>query len=379
MSAEMNSGTNAAPGPGEATWFYASDAGQAGPVSLTTLGELARTGQLMPNQLVWGPELPEWLPAQTVPAVRQAAGWPDTPLPPMPPGPQGPGPKTVIFNAADRIFGFSAEEIQPLPHVAAVGRVLERLAGLGPVERLNRLDRNAVKLGNVLYPVSAILLIVAVGYLAIQESNFNYFLKAAGLIVAVATLSQFLAHRFFGLQASMIAKAPSRLSSEVFLECMALLSLLGAIGSWLVGVTLLFDGGQIGGAFVFLVFGCVYFYAACAALQTESLGIQIEVTVPHGEDALGVAQGLLKLSARCLPVAYGAGTLLGFVGAVYLVVRVIQDGAMVMVMPAAAMFSGQDIVNFALAVAYVPVMGSLIFLGGLLVVQLLQSVLSRGV
>lgn len=43
-------------------WFYANDGQQSGPVSPAQLDELARTGVVQPETLVWRDGLPQWMP-----------------------------------------------------------------------------------------------------------------------------------------------------------------------------------------------------------------------------------------------------------------------------------------------------------------------------
>src|SRR4051794_16532780 len=48
--------------PSRMDWFYASNGQQSGPVSQTQLDELARTGVVQPETLVWRNGLPNWMP-----------------------------------------------------------------------------------------------------------------------------------------------------------------------------------------------------------------------------------------------------------------------------------------------------------------------------
>jgi len=80
-------------------WYYAKAGQQHGPVNLTTLQNLARSGELRPADLVWTDGMGDWLPAGgfteifplTAPAGQAGAGFP----PPggfAPPPPAGPIP-----------------------------------------------------------------------------------------------------------------------------------------------------------------------------------------------------------------------------------------------------------------------------------------------
>ena len=56
-------------------WYYAKDGQQAGPVEEAQLEELARTGQIRPETLVWREGMANWQPySEAKPEVAQASG-----------------------------------------------------------------------------------------------------------------------------------------------------------------------------------------------------------------------------------------------------------------------------------------------------------------
>jgi hypothetical protein len=55
-------------------WYYAKNGQQQGPVSTEVLTQLASSGQVQPNDLVWREGMPNWAPARTVRAI-----FPETP------------------------------------------------------------------------------------------------------------------------------------------------------------------------------------------------------------------------------------------------------------------------------------------------------------
>lgn len=73
-------------------WFYARGGQQSGPVTFAQLSELARTGGLSANDLVWQEGTPDWRPAGQVPALFTAAPGPMMPPPPVAAGPYAPPP-----------------------------------------------------------------------------------------------------------------------------------------------------------------------------------------------------------------------------------------------------------------------------------------------
>lgn len=68
-------------------WYYAKGGERHGPVSLETLRNLLLSNELQPNDLVWQPGMPNWVPLSTV--VYPLLGLPPAPAatyaPPSPP------------------------------------------------------------------------------------------------------------------------------------------------------------------------------------------------------------------------------------------------------------------------------------------------------
>jgi hypothetical protein len=58
----------------QAIWYYAvGNSQQQGPVDLATLQRLIASGQIGPNDLVWRDGMADWVPASSVPELRQAS------------------------------------------------------------------------------------------------------------------------------------------------------------------------------------------------------------------------------------------------------------------------------------------------------------------
>jgi len=77
-------------------WYYAQDGQRQGPISREQLDELAASGQLMADDLVWTEGMDQWKTAAQVEGLLPAA--PPEPTPPLPSGaaaPAGPPPMAV--------------------------------------------------------------------------------------------------------------------------------------------------------------------------------------------------------------------------------------------------------------------------------------------
>lgn len=76
------------------SWYYVNNGQSVGPVEEGALVEMARTGQLRPETLVWNESMgPDWQPAEKIPilaASMSPAFVPSAPPPPRPEPPTGP-------------------------------------------------------------------------------------------------------------------------------------------------------------------------------------------------------------------------------------------------------------------------------------------------
>lgn len=85
MANSMNATTNAPPpipGTGIAKFFVALDGQQAGPFDMTAIAELARSGRLTGETLVWKQGMASWAAASSVPELGATLGGSPPPLPP---------------------------------------------------------------------------------------------------------------------------------------------------------------------------------------------------------------------------------------------------------------------------------------------------------
>lgn len=89
-------------------WFYSSDGRQTGPVGLDGLRQLALTGQLKPDDMVWCEGMPAWIEARSVDGLFGAAQVVSQPRSPSGTATRGPKARSVrLENPA----------MQPIPTV----------------------------------------------------------------------------------------------------------------------------------------------------------------------------------------------------------------------------------------------------------------------
>ncbi|HUT12067.1 MAG TPA: DUF4339 domain-containing protein [Thermoguttaceae bacterium] len=89
-------------------WYYAQDGQRHGPISREQLDELATSGQLQADNLVWTEGMDQWTAASQIEGLLPAA--PPEPTPPLPSGPPAPaGPPPMAVGPAKIPGGRFAE------------------------------------------------------------------------------------------------------------------------------------------------------------------------------------------------------------------------------------------------------------------------------
>ena len=113
-------------------WYYVQSGERQGPVSLDKLTQLARTGWIAADTLVWRPGMPAWLPAAEASEVvggsiaRTLGRAIDGIVPPPRPsvaGPTRPAPRRRTVPA----IGIDVEEVAPRHFLAAAGAFIAAL------------------------------------------------------------------------------------------------------------------------------------------------------------------------------------------------------------------------------------------------------------
>jgi hypothetical protein len=105
-------------------WFYARSGQQKGPVSFEQLVNLAHTGELDPEDLVWNASMKNWAPAQTV------AGLFDAPPSPLPATATPKSPLSQWESAAEEPNALpgAAEQAAALPEITHGSEPLDIVA-----------------------------------------------------------------------------------------------------------------------------------------------------------------------------------------------------------------------------------------------------------
>lgn len=320
-------------------WYYAKDNRQHGPVSAAELKQLAARGELRPGDLVWCEKLDDWTPAKKVGGLFDD----DVPAPPPeavepPPRDLQPPPKAVeppprpgrtpperppaggappAFEESEAAF----EQSRKPPGLHVFDRVLKLVRPQFTMQFVE-LTAKMFTLGGHYGLYLAMLVLVVFGLLmGVKLNELNAILLGMGGAVILFVL-QYAAGRFFAAMDRLNRSTPARMCSAAFLDCYALLHMVGGLVV-LLGLTVsAVQSGPLSLALPAIGTFILCQYVAVLALNPESLNLTIASETSAGEEALGVLSFLVKLSLRLVPVAFGVGVLWGTITVLYAAVLV---------------------------------------------------------
>lgn len=282
-------------------WFFARDNKQQGPVSAAELKQLAQTGQLRQEDLVWREGMADWLPAGKVKGLFDEEAKPQ--------------PKAVSLAGAGATFEASAAAFER-SREGSPRHFFDHFLESARLQFTSQfVDSTATMfavLGHYgLYAAMAALFVFDV-ILAVRTKMLYLVVVALAWVLALVAL-QYIAGRFSGALQKLNAATPGRMASTAFLDCWALLHMLAGL---IVPMGVTFWALQMGTyALILPAFGLfiILQFIAMLAINPESLHIEIVSETGAGEEAIGVLSFLVKIGLRLVPVAFGTGVLLGTV------------------------------------------------------------------
>jgi hypothetical protein len=336
-------------------WYYHHAGEQAGPVSWKKLQELAESGGIDPDDLVWKEGTPDWTPARSVKDL-----YPEGAVPPPAKGPP-PVPKVKKPRGPIKVRDF-------LPHIKVVEALLELLRKTFSEKLLDQVDRWAKIVGNIAYMAAAVFGFLFFVIYAIKASSLPLFFVALA-IIPVAALLQYAALLFLDAGKTVIAKSPSELSTPAVLDCFGLVSFVGAIAYLIGGIVLAFSGGGFMAFAAGLGAALVLLYVGSTALNPSAVNVEVGGKTSAGEEAISIVSFLMKLGLlRIIPFVFGIGATVGLIYVFYLYYPMFKDAPMLaaFVQPA---YTG------VLGIALLPFIGYLLFLVYYLVFDLLRAIL----
>ena len=283
-------------------WYFQEGQERIGPITASALKQLAETGRIKPETLVWKNGTREWVAART---VRGLIGTPGLAA--------SSPPLSLRDNAPDS---------QP-PDDAAWHPfdALLRAARLGaPPRTAAAISRGAGTAGIYLAYAAAFITLLGAIVFAIHDNNFS---DIAGLsMFAVAMLvAQYCSTKSLHACETMIRLNPSTISSVTFPDSLVIATWLGAVAT---GVWLIWYGLSTKDVFPALASALVVIpglHACLTMLHPAELSVSIRHDCTTSTDAIGLLSFITKVSLRCAPVLFLAAVIAGTAGEVTLLVR----------------------------------------------------------
>jgi hypothetical protein len=284
-------------------WYFACDGQQSGPVSSNELKQVADTGKLKPDDLVWQEGMKEWIPARKVKGLFETKTAVAVPPPVSPAAPpmvlQAERPKTA-FERSMTAYQRSREGGRRHPLDALLALVRNQFA-VGFVVTTTHLFALVGYYG--LYATMAILLIAAVVDGVAAKDGMPVLWGLVG--VALLAIWQYVAGRFLAALDRLVRSSQARLSSTIFIDFWALLHMLLGLAALIACSILAMRLENVPWILPGLALFVLGQYTAVLALNPEFLGLTITSEAGESEEALGLVTFFAKLSLRMAPVAFG--------------------------------------------------------------------------
>lgn len=204
-----------------------------------------------------------------------------------------------------------------------VGTLIGCMPGLLEARRFDALVDRVTAAGHWALLLVAVLGLV-IEAIAAMTGNTSAILWGVGWLLALPLL-QYTAVQFLGVLRDLVQSNPTRLGSEAFLRCYALVALVAAILVLVGAIVWSIDVGSVQIFLFGLAFTALSVATAWLALNPELLAIRIDRQSSAGEEALGLLSFFVKIGVRLVPIFYGVTLVVGVVHVVIILIGMIGD------------------------------------------------------
>jgi len=214
----------------------------------------------------------------------------------------------------------------------------------------------------------------------IRVGTFAGFVTSLGggvVIAGAVAVLQYVAFRFFAANDSLVKNNPSRIGSAAFLDCMALILLVGAFAAIVGGVFTSIAAVSIAPLIPGAIAAVGLLFGAGIALNPQLCNIRTEES-SAGEEAIGIASFFGKASLVVQPVLFGLLALGGTVAIGLSFFNSSASDAITMALssiPAAGLIAGAGGAALLVVACLLPVIYYLGFLVLYLHLDLLRAIL----
>jgi hypothetical protein len=297
-------------------WYVGKGGQQLGPFSTADLKAKLATGELSSADPVWKEGMAGWAAMGSLPDFAGAA----PAAPPPPPMVYAPAPPSAVGKFFHDLFaGGTAEEAVSSPIVSLIEKLLGCVRFLGKrPEGFRRYQRLLTRIGCIALVFAGIVWLVAGIVGAIKSSSFSPVLGGLqGVLIAIVL--HYVAAKFGNAGQQILAGEVHTMSSKALMDCLGLLSALGAIGALVSGVIDAVNYKAFSPLLPMLVACALLAHLAVFCLNPkECLNIEHDPKKARaGETALAILTFLYRCVLAVTPVVLGAGAAAGTVWAAF--------------------------------------------------------------
>lgn len=300
----------------DGVWYVARGGQQVGPFSTDDVKAQLASGQVTAADVVWRDGMAGWAAIGSLPDFAGAA--PAGPPMPPPPGPMAygpPRPGVVGKFFKDLFAGGTAEEAVSSPIVSLIESLLGCVRFLGKrPEGFPRYQRFLTRVGCIALVFAGIVCLVHFVILAVRASSFGLILTGLEGVLAALVL-HYVAAKFGNAGQQILAGETHIMSSKAFMDCLGLVTALGAVGALVSGVIDAINFRSFSPLLPMLVACVLLAHLALFCLNPkECLNIEHDPKKARaGETALAILTFVFRCALAVTPVVLGAGAAAGTV------------------------------------------------------------------
>jgi hypothetical protein len=273
------------------------------------------------------------------------------------------GAEKVIGSGYSKVRNVLGKvNFDPLKSISLIDRIIDWAKKTFPPETFEALSDWFAKYGHGGLICAQLLAVVYFTLVAVVTRHWTLIFVGIGYGVLLA-LVQYTADKFLSAGDTLIKSSPSRLSSEAFLNCLALVAealgivvLIKAIAAWSLTQIIIAVG-------IWAVCDAI----AYIALNPSLANIKIHKKTAAGEEAIGILSFVVKAVVRIVPFAFGVGAIVGSFALLTASLAILFKGA--------DGIASTNPVHFVLVCACLPFASYILFTVYHLIIDVLRAIL----
>ena len=227
-----------------------------------------------------------------------------------------------------------------------------------------------VRIGHYALLAGAVLGLFLATVMSVQQDSLHSLLAGLAWVCLILAL-QYTAVKFMAAGDALIASAPNQLESPAFLDCFALLNLVGGLVAFLWFTIV---AGRLGDANWFWFGLSVTAFCVAMALVTLNprlLNMTVSASATADEEALSILSFLTKAFLKIVPLCFGLWAVAGAVGLAIASIDILRNTGP----DATLFFMGSTAASLVVGAAVLPLVAYVAFLLYYLTIAVIRAVL----